>query len=307
VKQLKARCLDYVSRGQAIAVLENEFTVEAATQQLQQLQLELLRAKSDVEVATKEADAAEQYYQAQLAVQHQMEQVYKSEAQLRAEDYVAALVYDKAKGDLAKASADAEAADFVTKTKLEDKRRAELSVKLLSDRIQSYQNSPELMGSYELHAPKAGYLTECNAQVGQVINATTKLYEVFNPTDAFAVAFMSPEDAHRVKPGDRVEMTIGGVAGPVVAEVAGFYPELSGLPTALTRYFWEQEKWSQFEPVRFNFIHLNDDQQRQIKASAQISISLWRRPTTGFLGQVGRVAALIGNITGMQGLAGNGP
>jgi multidrug resistance efflux pump len=296
VKRLDAHCLDYVTRGQVIARLENEFTLEASAQQVQQLRLELARAVSDVEVATKEADAAGSYHAAQVAVLAQMRKVFKSESSLRDEDYVADLVFQKARADMDKAEADTAAADFVTKTKLEDKKRAEESVKLLTDRLASFQSSPELMGAYDLVAPKAGYLTECSAQVGQVVNTTTKLYEVFNPLDAFAVAFMSPNDAIRVKGGDRVEMTVGGVPGKIKAEVVGFYPELSGLPTALTRYFWEQEKWAQFEPVRLNFVDLTDDQRRHLKASAQISISLWRRPTRGLLGQVGRIVAFVGSI-----------
>jgi hypothetical protein len=55
--------------------------------------------------------------------------------------------------------------------------------------------------------------------------------------------------------------------------VTGFYPKLSALPQSLTRYFWQQEMWSQYVPVRLDFTHPTAAQREKIFAWAQLSAS----------------------------------
>jgi multidrug resistance efflux pump len=293
IKKLLVKCLDYVSRGQVLAQLENEVTAEAADQQLQQLELELATARSTASVADKEAEAAEKYYEAQLAVRDQLQEVLKAQSEMVQKNYTATLVWQQARADVAKAQSEAQAAQFVVQSKQAEGKRAVLEADLTEKRIAAFRASPELMGHYDLVAPKAGYLTQCNAYEGSVVEAQTALYQVFNPSDAYVIAFIHPNDARRLAPGDAVRLKIGGIEGEVKARVTGFYPELSGMPGSLTRYFWEQEKWSQYEPVRLDFVELTDAQQHALKSSAQVSISLWRKPDQGFLGAIAQVVSRV--------------
>lgn len=291
IAKLRAKCLDYVSEGQVIADMQNEITMQAGTQQLQQLQIELAQANAEAEIANKEAQAAGKYRDAQAAVSAQLKTVYDAETDLVKKNYVSSLVWQKSKADVTKAEADTEAATFAVETKLADSQRATLQASLISARIASLNASAELMGAYPLKSPKAGFLTQCNAFQGQVVNPDVQLYQIFNPSDAYMIAFLDPKDAVRLKIGEQLPVTVTGLGKPVTGQVAGFYPEYSGLPASLTRYFWQQEKWSQFEPVRVDFAGLDDAQQKALRASAQIAISVWRLPESGMFGWVSRLAA----------------
>jgi multidrug resistance efflux pump len=284
ITKLVAKCLDYVSEGQTIAQLENRVTEQAGVQQLQQLQIELAQAREEAQIADKEAESAVKYRDAQAAVESQLQTVYAAETELLKKNYVSELAWQKSKADVIKAGADTQAAEYAVETKQEDAKRAQLEAGLIDDRITSLKASPELMGSYALTAPKAGYLTQCNAYQGQVINPDTVIYQMFNPSDAFAIAFLDPGDAPRLKPGEEIPVKVSGMKAPITATVSSFYPEYSGLPAALTRYFWEEQKWSQFEPVRFDFYGLSDAERKALRASAEVSISIWRLPTTGVFG-----------------------
>lgn len=284
IQKLYVKCLDYVSEGQVLADMLNDITKQAGAQELDQLAIELAQAQEEAAIADKEASAAIKYHDAQAAVENQLETVYDAESQLLKKNYVSSLVWDKAKADVAKADADTEAAQFAVDTKQEDSKRASLEATLIAARIASLKASGELMGEYHLIAPKAGYLTQCNAFQGQVVNPDSTLYQIFNPSDAFVLLFVDPRDATRLKPGEQLSVKVTGMGAPVTVRVTGFYPEYSGLPAALTRYFWEQEKWSQFEPVRLDFVGLADGQQTRLRAAAQVSLSLWRLPDRGLFG-----------------------
>ena len=291
IEKLRVKCLDYVSEGQVIADMQNDITMQAGVQQLQQLQIALAQTKAQAEISAKEAQAAEQYRNAQQAVSDQLKTVYNAETDLLKKNYVSSLVWNKAKADVVRADADTQAAAYAVETKLEDSEQAKLQASLIAARMNALNASPELMGKYPLKSPKAGYLTQCNAFQGQVVNPETMLYQIFNPSDAFIIAFFDPSDAVRLKAGEQIMTKVSGIRGQVAAQVSGFYPEYSGLPASLTKYFWEQEKWSQFEPVRLDFAGLDDEQQKALRASAQINISLWRLPEQGIFGRLARLIA----------------
>ncbi|HLY56687.1 MAG TPA: efflux RND transporter periplasmic adaptor subunit [Stellaceae bacterium] len=295
LKKLMVKCLDFVSRGQVLAQLENEVTAQAADQQLQQFELQLAEARSGAAVADKEAAAARKYLEAQAAVRDQLEQVLKAQTEMVQKNYTATLVWQQSKADLAKAQSETQAADFVVQSKEAESRRSTVEADLTEKRIAAFQASPELMGRYELKAPKAGYLTQCNAYEGSVVNAESVLYQVFNPADAYGIIFVSPSDAPRLVAGDTVQLKVGGIETPVSARISGFYPELSGMPDSLTRYFWEQEKWSQYEPIRVDFVSLTEGQQRSLKSFAQVRVSLWRTPKQGVFGAISQ---LFSRVTG---------
>ena len=182
---------------------------------------------------------------------------------LQAEDplvkkgFVAVLVWQQAKAAVDRADAEAKAAQFVYETKIADQNRAELDAQVLEKRIQSFKNSPELTGHFFLTAPTDGIVTECTAQAGEVIDAQTAIFSIFNPDDTYAVVFFDPGDVPKLAPGQASRSRIGGIDEPVTGTLTDFYPELSALPSSLTRYFWQEEKWSQYAPARIDFTNLS--------------------------------------------------
>ena len=273
LQHLFVQCLDHVVRGQRLAEFDNEATVEAAAQQLQQLQLQLTQARAQIDIADQEARAARKLVDAQVALFNQLVVVLKAEDELMKKQFVAELVWEKAKADVARADAETQAAEFVYETKKADQREAELAAEVLEKRIDAFKSSPELTGHFYLTAPKDGIVTECVARPGEVIAAKAPIFQIFNPKDTYAVVFFDPSDISKLDPGQSFEINIGGIDNPVTGTVTGFYPELSGLPSSLTRYFWQQERWSQYVPVRLDFSDLSSAQQSKLFAWAQLSAS----------------------------------
>jgi len=276
LQHLFVHCLDHVVRGQRLAELDNEATVQAAAQQLQQLQLQLTQARAQIDIADREAEAARKLVDAQVALYNQLVSVLKAEDELLKNQYVATLVWEKAKADVARADAEVHAAEFVYETKRADQKKAELDAQVLQKRIDSFTNSPELTGHFYLTAPKDGIVTECVARPGEVIAAKAPIFHLFNPDDVFAVVFFDPNEISKLAPGQSFSISIGGIDEAVTGRLSGFFPELAALPGSLTRYFWQQEKWSQYAPVRLDFDGLSEAQRKKLLAWAQVSASRWQ-------------------------------
>jgi multidrug resistance efflux pump len=269
--RLLVQCLDHVKRGQQLAEFINEERVEASAQQLQQLQLQLTRARATINIAEREAKAAAKLVEAQAAVLNQLTAVLKSEDPLVHKGIVAVLVWEQAKAAVDRADAETKAAEFIHETKLADQKRAELDAEILDKRIQSFQDSPELTGHFFLTAPTDGVVTECTALVGEVIDAHTAIFSIFNPNDTYAVVFFDPSDIVHLARGQSFQLNIGGLDEPVTGTLTDFYPELSALPSSLTRYFWQEEKWSQYAPARIDFTNVSPAERNKIFAWAQLS------------------------------------
>ena len=276
LQRVFVHCLERVARGQRLAEFDNEVMVEAAAQQLQQLQLELTQARAQIDIADRQAEAARKMVDAQVALFNQSVGVFKAEDELLKHQFVAALVWEKAKADVARADAEKLASEFVYETKRADQKKAQLDVEVLQKRIDSFTDSPELTGHFYLTAPKDGIVTECVARPGEVIAAKAPIFQLFNPDDAFAVVFFEPSDLSKIVSGQSFAVNVGGIDGAVTARVSGFFPELAALPSSLTRYFWQQEKWSQYAPVRLDFVGLNEAQKRNLLAWAQLSAERWQ-------------------------------
>jgi multidrug resistance efflux pump len=273
LQKLFVHCLDHVTRGQKLAEFVNEATAEFADQQLQQLQLQQTQARASVEIAGQQAEAARKLVEAQEALWQQQIAIFDAESELLKRHDVAELVWQQAKAAVDRADAERQAAEFVYETKKADQKKAQLDVDVLQKRIDSFMASPELTGRFYLTAPKGGIVTECTAREGEVIAARTPIFSIFNPVDTYAVVFFDPKDVHKVATGQLFNVKIEGVSKPVTGKVIDFYPELSALPSSLTRYFWQREMWSQYAPVRLDFINLDATQRNQIFAWAQLSAS----------------------------------
>ena len=59
LERLFVKCLDHVSKGQRLAEFYNEAMVQLAGQELQQLQFQLAQARAEIEIADREAQAAQ--------------------------------------------------------------------------------------------------------------------------------------------------------------------------------------------------------------------------------------------------------
>jgi multidrug resistance efflux pump len=273
LERLSVKCLDHVTRGQRLAEFRNDAMAQLADQQLQQLQFQLEQARAEIAIADREAQAAAKLADAQRALLDQQAAVLQAEDKLREEKVVAELVWQQAKAAVDRADAEWRASQYVYETKRADQQMAQVSVEVLEKRIDSFKNSPELTGHFFLTAAKDGVVTECTAREGEIIAARTAILSIFSPSDIYAVVFFDPGFNGKLSRGQKFDVSVQGV-GNVAATLTDFYPELSALPSSLTRFFWQKEMWSQYLPVRLDFVDLAPLQRDRISAWAQVSASL---------------------------------
>jgi multidrug resistance efflux pump len=273
LQQLLVKCLDHVTQGQRLAEFVNEATQQSSAQQLLQLQLQLTQARAQIDISDREAQVAQKLTDAQLVLLKQQREVLKAQEELLKGHFVATLVWQQAKAAVDRAEAEAAAAQFVYESKLADKKRAELDADVLQKRIDSFIDSPELNGHFYLTAPKDGIVTQCTARPGEVIAARTSILQIFNPAESYAVVFFSPGDIPNISRGQVFDINVEGSAKTITGTVKDFYPELSALPASLTRYFWQQEKWSQYVPVRIEFDALSPSDRASVFAWSQLTAS----------------------------------
>ncbi len=273
LEHLFVKCLDHVSKGQRLAEFYNESMVQLADQEVQQLQFQLAQARAEIEIADREAQAAQKLTDAQNALLQQQVAVLQAESKLKEQKFVADLVWQQAKAAVDRADAETRAAQYVYETKRADQKMAEVSVEVLRKRIDSYVNSPELTGHFFLAAAKDGIVTECTAREGEVIAARTPILSIFNPLDTYAVVFFDPGDRSKLFRGQDFDVSVQGMASGVTATLTDFYPELSALPSSLTRFFWQKEMWSQYVPARLDFANLESAQLSKLFAWSQVSAS----------------------------------
>ena len=80
LERLFVKCLDHVSKGQRLAEFYNEAMVQLAGQELQQLQFQLAQARAEIEIADREAQAAQKLTDAQNALLQQQVAVLQAES-----------------------------------------------------------------------------------------------------------------------------------------------------------------------------------------------------------------------------------
>lgn len=280
ITRVHARCLDRVEAGQPLLDLENEVTMQSSAQELSRLKTDHARARSQIEVLTHEILAAKQLHQAQVAVRERMAATFKAQDELLRKDFVAQLAWEKARSDLLRADAEVQAANFAYETRRAEMRKSETDAALLDLRIKEYQSSPELSGRFQLVAPKRGVVTQCQARVGQMAETRDTLFQIFNPQDAFATIFIRPERIAQLPLNTEVALSVSGIDAPVRARVAGIYPENTGLPNSILRFFWQRENWLQYTPVRLELLDLTADQRDNLRDGARVSVGLWLKPDT---------------------------
>jgi len=276
--RLHAKCLEFVSEGAPLVELENEVTWQTANQELSRLRLLLAQSKAQIDISGKEAQAAYQLYEAQLAFRNRLAITLRAQEELARNDHVSQLNLEKARADLARADSETQAARLTHEGKNANQARASVDAELLQTRIAEFQNSPEMMGRFTLRAPKSGVLTNCQARPGEVVEARQPLYQIFNPSDAYVLVYFRPADAARVAAGKTVTITAQNTSESFSGRVTGAYPEQSGLPASFSRFFWQEERWSQYTPVRIDFTSLSAAQRSQISAGTRINVSIWEVP-----------------------------
>lgn len=282
-----ARCTATVRSGQRLAVVSNDLLAGRD---------ETAVAKAVQELAN--ARAAQQYgHQAAMAVVHAARQNYAAAATAADRDasiyegykhlYAAGAIGRQALDDAALASQQNHEEALADLARLEQAKAILIQADANADAAvigaeATYKAQRTLLAESRnnlIHAPVTGELLGCQDNAGQVIPAGGTLYHIFDRDRAYVTAFVPSEQINELDLSGPVRMSIAGVPGTIHGRIVSVLPEAKSLPPALLRYFWQKPQWTQYRPVRVNFVDLTNKQRSAllygIRATLQLPTRSW--------------------------------
>jgi multidrug resistance efflux pump len=278
--QLRVKCDDRVVKGQTLAVISN-FLVQADYQQqyeksLIDLNLAKIALDQGVAEARVQEEAAHQHYLAADIDAHRVEEsfreydaAYRAGAIGRAEWAARQLDWQAA---VATASAArqtwAHATDQVARVQIDQQAKIDID-REASGRVASLA---QRVSSEPLKAPVGGYIVNCIDRPQNVVEPSVALFDIFDPTRAYVLAYFDPNAMDRVPIGQTVEVMVAGIPKTFQGHVVRIYPTLVKLPDELTRFFWQHVQWSEYRPVRIDLDGVSALEREQLYYGAQTRV-----------------------------------
>lgn len=282
IERLQAHCNDRVHAGQSVAVVSNFLVAADYEQQEEQSRQQLAAARiaSDEgvsEARIEEQQARDEALADELAARKARELMTATAADFRA-GAVGRAEWDAVREDAAIAASRAEGA---TQAWHQAAERTQRVVADNATKSQSYALAVNRLGALRdrvqaepLHAPISGRLVDCAARPLAIVEAGTPIFNIFGTDRAYVLAYFSPGDAARMRVGQLASVDVSGMPAGLQGKIVAIYPDLTKLPDALTKYFWQHEQWSEYRPVRVAFEGLRSDLREQLAYGARGTVRI---------------------------------
>lgn len=287
VTEIYATCNRPVRAGDPLVKLENETKGVAFDDTVRQLQSRKIELAGNVRLAAEEAAQARAAHNGTLTVLAEKATLFNIHDRLFKEGVIPRTEWDLARISYKEAEANSLTAEAAWRTRQSAYDRAEKQ--LLSDaraidqQLDQMRKSEEIQKSQILRAPNDGIVTQCGYLPGAVVDAGIAVFTIFDPREAFLEAYVEPATAERLKPGMKAELRLPGFARPLTLPISSIDTVITKRPEELTRYFWQREQWTQYQPVRFDLRGLPADQLNRVQYGAHGAISFlflppWAEP-----------------------------
>ena len=238
VRSLHAEEGDYVKQGQLLCLLDDrdlKISQELAEQKLAQTKVQLesakiLREKNETQIENKKADIGRN--------QGALEAGLVSETDVMLlRNQLSELVHDER----------AQAASV---------RENEFRVEELAAEI---ERAKLQISHTRVTAPFNGRITERTVELGQTIGATDELFRLAAFSPLYADAFLSEQDANRVRHGQEVAVTIGAGGETVAGRVIRVSPVVDGSTGTVKVTSELQPRNNAFRPGAFVRVEIETD------------------------------------------------
>ena len=287
VTEIYATCNRPVKAGDALVKLENETKGVAFDDTVRQLQSRKIELGGNVRLAAEEVAQARAAHNGTLSVLAEKATLFNIHDRLFKEGVIPRTEWDLARISYKEAEANALTAEAGWRTRQSAYDRAEKQllsdVRAIDQQLDQMRKSEEIQKVQVLRAPNAGIVIHCGYLPGAVVDAGIAVFTIFDPREAFLEAYFEPAVAERLKPGMKAEIRMPGFAQPLYLPVSSIDTVIAKRPEELTRYFWQREQWTQYQPVRFDLRDLPPAQLNRVQYSAHAAISFlflppWAEP-----------------------------
>ena len=283
IKEIRAACNDVVKEGQELVLLENETKGIEYDNVVRQLESRKIELSGNVKVAAEDVSQARVGYNGRLAVLAEKATIFNIHDRLYKEGVIARTEWDLAR--IAYKTSEAESlsaeADWRSKQAVYDRAERQLlsDAKAIDKQLSDMRKSEEIQKIQVLRAPKAGVITECGYLAGAVVDAGISVFVIFDPKEAYVEAYFEPTTVQRLAVGMKGSVRLPGFAEALELSITSIDTVITRRPEELTRYFWQREQWTQYQPVRFSLKSLTPEQLARVRYGAHAAVSFLFLPS----------------------------
>jgi multidrug resistance efflux pump len=277
ITEIYATCNRPVKGGEPLVKLENETKGVEYEQTVRQLQSRKIELTGNVRVAAEDASQARTAYNGTLTVLAEKATIFNIHDRLFKEGVIARTEWDLARINYKEAEANSLTAEASWRAKQAAYDRAERQ--LLSDasaidqQVSAMRQSEEIQKVQVLRAPQDGIITECGYLPGAVVDAGISVFVIFNPKESYIEAYFEPNQVQRLRVGMKGQVRLPNFVDPLELPITSIDTVITRRPEELTRYFWQREQWTQYQPVRFDLKGMPPAQLDRIRYGAHATIS----------------------------------
>lgn len=292
IDKLFVKCGDQIQAGQKLALISN-FLVQADyahqyEQAATQLQLSKIGLDEGVAAALSEEETAHQKYLAASIDADRLGDVFTSYDRAFQSGAIGQIEWQAKRDAWKSAQAIAEGAHSAWTYAQQHVQRVQIDeqekIRANQETSERSRSLVERTGGETITAPVSGYIVDCVDREQITVDAGSKLFNIFDPQHAYALAYFDPNSLEKVHIGSQADVTIQGITHPYSGRIKFLYPNLASLPHQLTRFFWQHAQWSEYRPVRISFDHLPHELRKQLYygAQARVRIRLHDSPFPNF-------------------------
>jgi multidrug resistance efflux pump len=284
IDTIGVQCGQGVYKGQPVAIVTN-FLLQGQYQQdyqraMSDLTTQRIAQNQGVTEAIAAEASAQEHYQSAAYDARKLGLVKDAYEKTYEQGAIGRVAYEQAVGDWQAAVSEAQSLKAAWD---EARERVKRVVNEDANLVQGYANQAAVTNQLEnqvqsqtLYAPVTGRIVECQGQPQAIVVAGTPIYKIFAPDRAFVLAYFDPKSTGEIHVGDKATVSIVGYPDRVEGRVQVIYPALSRLPDQLTKFFWQHEQWSEYQPVKIALPRMNSDLLEALAYDAQARVNIQR-------------------------------
>lgn len=279
IDKIFVQCNQQVAAGDAIVQVVSEQMQIQFEERLSRLRTEQSELQSRLEEAGDAAEIARLNYDTAKAELSERAARFEAFDRLYDEGVVNRLEWEEAQTSYRQAESAAVTSEARWRSRQAAYDRTEeqvsVAVEAVNSQLTMLTASGELGGTAILRSPRPGVVTACTSFEGQTTAPGEPIFRIFDPATAQIRAYFKPEQAIRLKEGQRISVSLDGINESFDAPIQLIEPNMRPLPGRLARYFWQDPEWAEYLPVRVGLTELSEDQRNQIVAGAKASVTFW--------------------------------
>ena len=247
-------CFNPVLAGEPLYSIANDLLLSQLEDGLLRQEDRVISTEAEIERIEGRIAIARERHRGALALLSRYREAWEAHDRLLQAGVVTRVEWQQARAALENAQAEAGSRQAEIDEAMAALEQAHRRIEIEQDRLVERQSRLgqrfDSVHSTTIVAPISGILVDCTARSGEVIAAGAPLAQIFDPREAYVMAFFDLGSLSELHVGRPVSIEIRGVPRSLTGTIVTVDPAIRDLPDQLRRFFWQAPQWAQFVPVR---------------------------------------------------------